>query len=468
MVDCIAEAPQAPIVEGGAKTDQQAGDFFAVLAGATSGDSGATGQVGHQTAVPAQSVENADAEAPQDADAQAVPVMMVGLPLMEVQAQVQPQLDQTSAEAEAEAEGANPTQAQTTVSDRTVQQAIPETDASEQVAAVGETTPEAQAEPPPAPATDKQATIEALQEMTVQVEPQPLPEAAKPESEIAARIVAARLNPMGRTARSGEVLPITDDASSGGSAKPTNNAAASAVAGNSRADRQEPADTGTRIQVEWQPAETVTISASSDGGPEDNLQFANHGVSQPEANDVPAANRGQQAFGVEMKAQFASEQVRQVQQTASAHAPQADPTLAEKMVSQIVKGVTLSRLGDNTTLSIRLDPPELGTLRVSVTSQSGVLTTQLESSNAVVRGILETHLPALKEALSSAGVEISEFSVSSGTDFGAQAQRQQQTWQSPRFAPAVAFAGQTQEMPPELLAAASGSRALTAGYSWLA
>lgn len=409
MVNGIAQAPSAPIVEGGSKADQQTEDsgFMAMLAGLVASQPGLASQ--------------------------------------------------TSQSSECCATEPNPAE---------IAQAIePEITVPSQPM-----TPEAASDQPGVAKTENKEVAEALQALTVQqTQTKALPEAAKPENEIAASLIAARLNPMGQNSQAGAVLLRMDDPSknkedvSDGHAK---DIAASAIAG-SKQPEQAPADAGTRIQVQWKPTETVTISASN-GGFGENLQFANGNTRQSEPQDLSVGNTTQQAFGVEMKSQLGAESIIRQAETAPAQAQRMDPTLGEKMVSQVVREVTLHKLGENTTLSIRLDPPELGTLRISVTNQSGVLTTQLESSNAVVRGILETHLPALKDALANAGVEVSKFSVSAGLDFGQNAQRQQQAWQPARTAPAVEFNPQMQDMQPAIEAAIAGSQAQTASYSWLA
>lgn len=318
---------------------------------------------------------------------------------------------------------------------------------------------------------DRQEVVRALRSvMTERGEARTLPEAAKPAAEIAASLVANRLNPVGQNSRSGAVLLSGEGQSQtreAGSDEPAKNIAAAAIAG-SKKPEQAPADAGTRIAVEWKPAEPVTISASSNGGFQDSLQFANGNLRQSEPKELTTGNSNAQAFGVEMKTQLGTDPIVRQAQSAPAPAPQMDPTLGEKMVGQIVREVTLHKLGENTTLSIRLDPPELGTLRISVTSQSGVMTTQIESPSAVVRGILETHLPGLKDALANAGVEVSKFSVSAGLDFGAHAQRQHQAWQPARMAPAVEFDPRMQDQQSVIEAASRGSQTSTASHSWLA
>lgn len=440
MINSVVEAPSRPIAEPASKPDQQTdgSGFMSMLAGMVSGQPGLAGQT-------QQSSDAADAASSSTGADQAGSVTMAALAGTESGGQSQA------------TEQAGPGLVDTA---KTKQAEVPTppvvTEQTDSKPAVAE--------------SNKQGAIRALESLTtVRADGKALPEAAKPASEMAASMVAYRLNPMGQNSQSGAVLPQMDSQSQtkeAGSDGPAKNIAAAAIAG-SKKPEQAPADAGTRIAVEWKPTEPVTISASN-GGFRDTLQFANGNTGQSEPKDLSAGNNTQQAFGVEMKAQLGTDTILRQAQTAPAQTPQMDPTLGEKMVGQIVREVTLHKLGENTTLSIRLDPPELGTLRISVTSQSGTLTTQLESPSAVVRGILETHLPALKDALANAGVEVSKFSVSSGLDFGAHAQKQQQAWQPTRMAPAVEFNPRMEDQQSVIEAAASGNQTSTASYSWLA
>jgi|GEM_PF-6477581 len=441
MVSSVVEAPSLPIAEPASKPDQQTdgSGFMSMLAGLVSAQPGLVGQT-QQSSDAADAAKTKQAEVPTQ-------VATPELPVQEVKAGTVtglPTAVDSPGQKSPEVEAKVPTPPVVTE----------QTDGK-----------------PAAAESNKQGAIRALESLTtVRADGKALPEAAKPAGEMAASMVAYRLNPMGQNSQSGAISPQTDgqsqtkEASSDGPAK---NIAAAAIAG-SKKPEQAPVDSGTRIAVEWKPTEPVTISASSNGSFQDNLQFANGNTGQSEQKDVSVANNAQQAFGVQMKAQLGTDTIVRQAQSAPAQTPQMDPTLGEKMVGQIVREVTLHKLGENTTLSIRLDPPELGTLKISVTNQSGTLTTQLESPSAVVRGILETHLPALKDALTNAGVEVSKFSVSSGLDFGAHAQKQQQAWQPTRMAPAVEFDPRMQDQQSVIEAAASGNQTSTASYSWLA
>ena len=63
------------------------------------------------------------------------------------------------------------------------------------------------------------------------------------------------------------------------------------------------------------------------------------------------------------------------------------------------------------TAELRLDPPELGPLRVTITLSDGVAQASFVSSHAAVRQALEAALPQLHQALAQAGISLSQTNV---------------------------------------------------------
>jgi flagellar hook-length control protein FliK len=81
--------------------------------------------------------------------------------------------------------------------------------------------------------------------------------------------------------------------------------------------------------------------------------------------------------------------------------------------------VMSNNLQQNThTAELRLDPPDLGPLRVTITLNEGVAQASFVSSHAAVRQAVESALPQLQQALSQAGISLGHTSVG---DQGAQA-----------------------------------------------
>lgn len=63
------------------------------------------------------------------------------------------------------------------------------------------------------------------------------------------------------------------------------------------------------------------------------------------------------------------------------------------------------------TAELRLDPPDLGPLRVTLTLSDGVASASFVSSHAAVRQALESALPQLQQALAEAGISLGQANV---------------------------------------------------------
>jgi len=63
------------------------------------------------------------------------------------------------------------------------------------------------------------------------------------------------------------------------------------------------------------------------------------------------------------------------------------------------------------TAELRLDPPDLGPLRVSLNLADGVASASFVSAHASVRQAIETAIPQLQQALAQAGISLGQTSV---------------------------------------------------------
>ncbi|WP_254597288.1 flagellar hook-length control protein FliK, partial [Achromobacter ruhlandii] len=63
------------------------------------------------------------------------------------------------------------------------------------------------------------------------------------------------------------------------------------------------------------------------------------------------------------------------------------------------------------TAELRLDPPDLGPLRVSINLADGVASASFVSAHASVRQAIETAIPQLQQALAQAGISLGQTSV---------------------------------------------------------
>lgn len=77
------------------------------------------------------------------------------------------------------------------------------------------------------------------------------------------------------------------------------------------------------------------------------------------------------------------------------------------------------------TAELRLDPPDLGPLRVTLNLADGIASASFVSAHAAVRHAVETALPQLQQSLAQAGISLGQTSVgeqSAQQEFGAQQQ----------------------------------------------
>ena len=76
-------------------------------------------------------------------------------------------------------------------------------------------------------------------------------------------------------------------------------------------------------------------------------------------------------------------------------------------------------------IQLKLSPPELGTLRLSITVEQGVVSAKVETETAAARNILLDNLPALRERLAEQEIRVEKFDVDVGRD-GQQSDSQSQ------------------------------------------
>jgi len=120
-----------------------------------------------------------------------------------------------------------------------------------------------------------------------------------------------------------------------------------------------------------------------------------------------------------------AESARAAQETPPADAP--DP------MDQVVLGLKGKLDARTGKAEIRLDPPNLGVVKVSVTLENGILTAEFQSGSGVVRDLLKGNLDKLKTALQGQGVAVDRLAVEappSGSDTGTASQNPQASFGS--------------------------------------
>ncbi len=118
--------------------------------------------------------------------------------------------------------------------------------------------------------------------------------------------------------------------------------------------------------------------------------------------------------------------------SATASLQPTDPNFAN-VANMLTQGQSMNSLNDRLQLmlsngqnsaEIRLDPPELGSLQVKVTTRNEQTQVIFVAPNNAVRDALEQQLPRLRETLENAGLQLQDANVFAQTDDKQNAQPQ--------------------------------------------
>ena len=110
-------------------------------------------------------------------------------------------------------------------------------------------------------------------------------------------------------------------------------------------------------------------------------------------------------------------EVRQTGATTSVEAPAAasgDLAVEDsQVIGQVVRGAQMMVSQGRTEVRVRLQPPELGVVRVELTSDQNnmMVEARITAERDEVRQLIERNLPQLRESLSASGVEVGSFDV---------------------------------------------------------
>jgi hypothetical protein len=88
------------------------------------------------------------------------------------------------------------------------------------------------------------------------------------------------------------------------------------------------------------------------------------------------------------------------------------------VVDQITQRVLLISRDGRHEVSMRLEPPELGALRIDAVLTGGQLRLDIRTEGEPTRDLLEQALPRLREALSQHGITADRVTVQVGLDSG--------------------------------------------------
>jgi hypothetical protein len=93
-----------------------------------------------------------------------------------------------------------------------------------------------------------------------------------------------------------------------------------------------------------------------------------------------------------------------------------DPVLP-RLVEQVVHSARLSLDGERAEVRLRLHPPSLGEIRVQAVMDDRLVTLRIQTESRVTKGLLESGLRDLREALTGQGVDVDRIQIQLALDF---------------------------------------------------
>ncbi|MHB0912665.1 MAG: flagellar hook-length control protein FliK [Armatimonadota bacterium] len=95
-----------------------------------------------------------------------------------------------------------------------------------------------------------------------------------------------------------------------------------------------------------------------------------------------------------------------------------ETAMRSKIIRQVVRAAEVHLFEGGGNMTLRLDPPHLGTVQMSVSVDNGSVTANLQTGTATASHLLQSDLPALKQALADAGINVDAINVSVGGNSG--------------------------------------------------
>lgn len=86
-------------------------------------------------------------------------------------------------------------------------------------------------------------------------------------------------------------------------------------------------------------------------------------------------------------------------------------SMDKPITAQIIEKFTLRGFGNQREVHIKLDPPSLGTVRMSVSTSGESVRATIVAENHVVKSVIENNLSQLKDSITHQGVKIDSFNV---------------------------------------------------------
>ncbi len=98
-----------------------------------------------------------------------------------------------------------------------------------------------------------------------------------------------------------------------------------------------------------------------------------------------------------------------LQKAENSQAPKLDPKQQIRLVNRVARAVESTPPGQS--IKIRLNPSELGQLKVEIKIENGNMTAKIEAENAATRQVLLENLPQLRERLAESNINVQQFEV---------------------------------------------------------
>jgi flagellar hook-length control protein FliK len=182
-------------------------------------------------------------------------------------------------------------------------------------------------------------------------------------------------------------------------------AGASAVAAGPSSDPDSPDSTAQAIDVTTSPAPPLAANAGS--GDDAHAATAVSTIDQSAVATVSQSLAGESLASPSP----ASVTTRSSPARATANTPNPGARFVAENHPSIVQSVKTQLLPTGGTMRLRLDPPELGAMQVSVHVKDGVVTASFETSNDQATKMLSHSLGQLKQALESQGITVGKMHV---------------------------------------------------------
>jgi flagellar hook-length control protein FliK len=99
--------------------------------------------------------------------------------------------------------------------------------------------------------------------------------------------------------------------------------------------------------------------------------------------------------------------------------------IEKRVIDQIINRLSVRSNGSQSEVKIRLDPPSLGSVRMSITSSADGVRTLIVAENQAVKQLIESNLSQLRDSMLAQGLTLDGFSVLVGGDSDSQFSQQQ-------------------------------------------